>query len=217
MAYGIGIVEDDRTVRESLELLVDGQRGCRVVFAVGSAEEALREVEAAAPQLAIVDLGLPGLSGVQLIERLALLAPGTDALVLTVYEDDHSVFDALRAGAVGYLVKDISPERLLDAIEETRDGGAPMSPAIARRVVQTFAGTPPPVERVRSWSPLTAREGGILEMLAQGFTYLNASTALGISTHTVHSHIRSIYRKLAVNSRSEAVYEAMRRGLVDLH
>lgn len=214
MTLEIGIVDDDKAVRDSLSALLRRERNLHLAFVVGSAEEALAEVERLPPELLIVDLGLPGMNGVQLIERLAVMSPRTEVLVLTIYEDDQSVFEALRAGAVGYLTKDSAPEQLLDAVGEVHRGGAPMSPSVARRVVQAFAARPPAAAAEEHWCTLTPREREILEQLARGYTYQNVASTLQLSTHTVHSHVRNIYKKLAVNSRSEAVYQAVRRGLV---
>lgn len=212
----VGLVEDDRSQRESLGVLLDGQRGCSVVFAVGSAEEALARIEDGAPEVLVVDLGLPGMSGVELIRRLGTLAPLVETLVFTISEDNQSVFEALAAGASGYVTKDATPARLLDAVDELRAGGAPMSPAIARRVVRAFADRAAPPPAAPAGCILTTREREVLEHLAAGHSYESAAASLGLSTHTVHSHLRSVYKKLHVNSRAEAVYEAVTRNLVQL-
>ena len=213
METRIGIVEDDRDLRGSIAALLDGDPGLSVAFAVGTAEEALALLERDPPALLVVDLGLPAMGGAELIQRAAELCPGTEVLVLTVCEDDQSVFDALKAGAVGFLTKDAPLDRLLDAVHEAQAGGAPMSPAIARRVVRSFSG----LRRGKEGSTeLTTREQEVLTLVAEGYTYGNVAALLELSTHTVHAHLRNVYRKLAVNSRSEAVYEACRRRIIKL-
>lgn len=208
MECNIGLVEDDVEFRAALVNQISSRAGLSVAFAVGSAEEALEAVAREPVDLVVVDLGLPGMSGIEFLRRLWSVCPRAEAMVLTVLADDESLFEALRAGAVGYLTKDLPPEAMVAAIYELRAGGAPMSPGIARRVVQAFS------ERAEEGAGLSAREREILVMLSQGYTYLNAAARLGLSIHTVHTHVRNIYRKLHVNSRAEAVYEAIRRRLV---
>lgn len=214
--HRIAIVEDDVSLRDNIVAFIDGKSGCQVLFAVGTAEEGVEKLKHAVPDVLIVDLGLPGANGLELIRQVRDQNLSTDVIVLTIYEDDESVFRALSFGAVGYLTKTVSPSAILAAIEDVRSGGAPMSPAIARRVVERLseseAGDTIPTDE----SQLTKRESEVLELLARGYTYLNVGVKLGISTHTVHAHIRKIYKKLQVNSRSEAVYKAVRQGLVEL-
>ncbi|HEY3357971.1 MAG TPA: response regulator transcription factor [Polyangia bacterium] len=217
MAYDIGIVEDDTKVRETLARLLADDHGLRVVFEAGTAEEALERLEESPADLVIVDLGLPGMDGIEFLRRAAVASPATQCMVLTVYADEQRLFDALRAGALGYLTKDTPPDAIAAAITDLRQGGSPMSPGIARLVVKAFGRPAAPVAEVPGVEiVLTAREREILSFLAQGYTYQNVAARLGLSTHTIHSHIRNIYRKLQVNSRSEAVYEALRRKLVDV-
>ena len=215
MSYDIGIVEDDDRVRGMLDGLLRQVGDHKVAFAVGSAEQALERMEADAVDLVVVDLGLPAMGGIEFIHRVSVKWPAVQCLVLTVFADEQSLFDALRAGALGYLTKDTPPDGIVEAIEELRDGGSPMSPGIARRVVRAFT-QPPPEAAIGADGGLTPREREILTALAQGYTYQNVAACLSLSSHTVHSHIRNIYRKLQVNSRSEAVYEALRRRLLDL-
>jgi DNA-binding NarL/FixJ family response regulator len=216
LRHRIAIVEDDVSLRENIAAFVDGKSGCEVLFAVGTAEEGLERLEQAVPDVLIVDLGLPGASGLELIQQVRERNLPTDIIVLTIYEDDENVFRALSSGAVGYLTKTVPPSAILKAIEEVRSGGAPMSPAIARRVVNKLSGREPDDAAPMYENRLTGRESEVLELLARGYTYLNVGVKLGISTHTVHAHIRKIYKKLQVNSRSEAVYKAVRQGLVEL-
>lgn len=202
--------------RENIAAFVDGNSGCEVLFSVGTAEEGIEQLRHSVPDVLIVDLGLPGLSGLDLIQRVRDENLPMDIIVLTIYEDDENVFRALSYGAVGYLTKTVPPSAIQAAIEDVRGGGAPMSPAIARKVVTRLSGKEPGDVAQPDESRLTKREFEVLELLARGYTYLNVGVKLGISTHTVHAHIRKIYKKLQVNSRSEAVYKAVRKGLVEL-
>lgn len=202
----VSIVEDDAEVRELLRLIIGSSPGfsCTQVFA--DAESAIEGIPALAPHVVLQDIHLPGKSGVECIAELRPTVPETDFLVLTVMEDDESVFSALKAGAVGYLMKDTPPARLLEAIAEVRQGGAPMTPAIARRVARSF--------HPASSTPLSARETQILQLLADGDGHAIIGEKLFISGHTVRAHIKAIYRKLEVHSRAEAVREAVNRRLV---
>lgn len=212
--HTVGIVEDDPTQCRSLELLLEGQRGFHVSFAVHEASEALSRITASAPDVLIVDLGLPDMDGIELIAKASPLAPKMETMVFTINEDDRSIFDALRAGATGYVTKDASPEQILDALDNLLSGGSPISPAIARRVVEELAARPAETTVAGPQAQLTDREREIMALLAQGYTYLNIASRLGLSTHTVHAHIRRVYKKLRVGSRSEAVFEALRGGYV---
>lgn len=218
MIVNVGIVEDDRAICENIGALIHGQRNFNVAFTSFTAEQALTQISESKSKLdvAIIDLGLPGMNGIELIKILNQNYPHVDSIVFTVFDDDKNLFNALRAGAVGYFTKDTSPDSLLDAIDDIRNGGAPMSPGIARRVVQTFSGMKSKTRTPKKHHPLTGREEQILQSLAQGYTYLNISAQLSISEHTVHAHIRNIYKKLSVSSRSEAVYEGLRRRIVRL-
>ena len=179
----------------------------------GSAEEALRGIAAATPGVILTGLGLPGMGGIELVGRLHSLLPKAPILVLTVYGEDRHVFDALRNGAVGYLLKDVEPARLLAAIRELYAGGAPMSPEVARRVVlmfQKFA--PSTVER----ACLSERELGldVLQLLAQGHRYKTCADRRAISHDTIRFQVRNIYERLHVHSKSEAVIEALKSGWI---
>jgi DNA-binding NarL/FixJ family response regulator len=215
MAYEIGIVDGDAAVRRRLRLVLDGRDDRRVAFAVRTAAEALAFVATRPVSLIILDLSLPDLDGVELLRRLRAASPATPCLVFSALGDEQRLFAALRAGALGFLTKDGPPEAIGAAVEELRRGGSPLSPGVARRVVTAFAPSPTPAG-AEEGATLTSREREILTFLAQGFTYQNAAARLALSTHTIHSHIRNIYRKLQVNSRSEAVYEALRRRLLNV-
>lgn len=207
----VAIVEDQTATREALAALIADTPGYRVTGAYGSMEAALIGVAPERPHVLLADVGLPGMSGVEGVRRLTERHPDLQILMLTVYDDREHVFDAICAGACGYLLKDTPPGRLLEAIQEVHRGGAPLSPEIARKVValfRTFA--PPPREECR----LSPRETEVLRLFADGHSYKTAADALALSTDTVRFHIRRIYDKLHVHSKSEAVLKAFRSGLL---
>jgi DNA-binding NarL/FixJ family response regulator len=203
----IVLVEDDRRVREGLRVLLDGTPGFHCAHAWRSMEEALAERWTALPAVALIDLGLPGLSGIKGLQLLRERYPAVPLMVLTVFDDDERIFDALCAGASGYMLKGTPPARLLDSIREVIAGGAPMSPEIARRVVALFRTFRPPE---RSDYNLTPHELRILKLLVDGHTYKTAASELGIAFHTIAFHVQNIYQKLQVHSKSEAVARALR-------
>lgn len=207
----VGIVEDRREIRDGLCALIGGTPGFQVCGAHGSIEAALDFVRHDLPQVALVDIGLPGMSGIEGTRLLKQRVPNLQILVLTIYDDDERIFEAIRAGACGYLLKNTPPARLLECIQEVVAGGAPMSPEVARRVLDLFR-TMRPAQRVKL--DLTAHELRLLRLLVQGETYKTAASALGISIHTVSFHVRKIYEKLQVHSKSEAVAKALNAGLV---
>jgi DNA-binding NarL/FixJ family response regulator len=202
MSIRVGIVEDDRSVRESLAVLIDQTPGFSCATACASAEEALKHLPDSAPDVVLMDIHLPGQSGIECVARLRRLLPQTQVIMLTVEEDAEQVFESLKAGATGYLVKHVTPEEILEAVAEVHRGGAPMSSHIARRVVTAFRQTPPAGEAVSTLSP---REEEILRLLARGHRCKEAADALGIGVGTVNTHVRHIYEKLHVRSRAEAV------------
>ncbi len=204
----VAIIEDDRRILDSLELLVDGTPELRCVGAFGSAEAGLAGLAAAAPDVVLLDIQLPGLSGIEALARLKALLPNVPVLMLTVYEDSETVFDALRHGASGFLTKRTAPAALLEAIQQVHAGGSPMSPHIARKVVQHFHRLGP---SVRPAENLTAREIEVLSLLAQGRLYKEIADQLGIAHETVRSHLSSIYAKLQVRTRTEAVVKFLGR------
>jgi DNA-binding NarL/FixJ family response regulator len=209
MPIQVAIVEDDRRIRESLAVLLDGAAGLRFAGAFATAEDALRELPRLKPHVVLLDINLPGLSGIEAVARLGELVPDTAVLMLTVYEDADQIFRALQNGARGYLVKRTAPARLLEAIAEVHAGGAPMSPQIARKVVQHFHQRGPATAALES---LTPREREVLEQLAQGRLYKEIADQLGIGTETVRSYLGSIYAKLHVHNRTEAVVKYLGRG-----
>jgi DNA-binding NarL/FixJ family response regulator len=205
------LVEDQRRTREGLALLINGSPGLKVAGQYGSAEEALRNIGSLTPDVILTDLGLPGMGGIELVGRLHELMPKTPILVLTVHAEDRHVFESLCNGAVGYLVKDVEPARLLAAIRELHEGGAPMSPEVARRVVLMFQKfIPKKDDRVR----LSGRELEVLQLLAEGHSYKTCADRLAISHDTVRFHVRNIYEHLHVHSKSEAVVKALKSGWI---
>jgi len=202
------IVEDDRAVRENLAALVRTDGRLNLLGAFVSAEEALREIPKLAPELVVMDINLPRMDGIECVARLKLQLPRLLVLMLTVYEDDDSIFRALKAGANGYLVKRDASERLLEALQEVQNGGAPMSAHIARQVVQFFHRSEVPATEAERPSP---REREILDLLVKGLVLKEVADQLGIGLETVRTHVNHIYQKLHVRSRTEAVVKYLRR------
>jgi len=207
----VAIIEDKREIREGLVLLIGDTDGFDCTGSFGSMEDALGRIGTDLPDVALVDLGLPGMDGIEGIRILKERYPALELLVLTIYDDDDRIFDALCAGAMGYLLKKTPPGRLLDSLRETVAGGAPMSPEIARRVIQLFRGVRSPA---RPDHDLTPHEVRILKLLVEGHNYKTAAVELEVSVNTVAFHMKSIYIKLQVHSKSEAVAKALRSGLV---
>lgn len=205
----VAVIEDHPRIREGLRILIDGTEGYRCAEAFSAMEEALARLGAHGPDVALVDIGLPGMSGIEGIRCLKARYPGTAVLVLTVYEDDRRIFDAMCAGAAGYLLKKTA--RLLESVREVLDGGAPMSPEIARRVVALFRDFQAPPEGGHT---LTPHELRLLKMLVEGHNYKTAAADLGVSVNTIRFHMRSIYEKLQVHSKSAAVSKALRARIV---
>jgi DNA-binding NarL/FixJ family response regulator len=210
-ALKVGIIEDQPKIREGLRTLIDGTDGYRCVGSFGSMEEALAKVEHDLPDVLLVDIGLPGMSGIEGTRRLKDQYPALSVLMLTVYDDDRRIFDAMCAGACGYLLKKTPPARLLESLKEVMGGGAPMSPEVARRVVELFREIRPPEQADYH---LTPHETRILALLVEGHNYKTAADELRVSINTIRFHMRSIYDKLQVHSKSEAVSKALRNRIV---
>jgi DNA-binding NarL/FixJ family response regulator len=209
MKSSVVIVEDNREVRENLAALIRTDERLNLVGAFGSAEEALREIAVLQPSLAVMDINLPKMSGIECVVRIKAQVPRLLVLMLTVYEDDDSIFRALKAGANGYLVKRDAAEKLLDALHDVQQGGAPMSAHIARQVVQFFHRSGKPAAEAEQLSP---REHEILDLLVKGLVLKEVAEQLGIGLETVRTHVNHIYQKLHVRSRTEAVVKYLRQG-----
>jgi len=212
----VAIIEDQKETREGLSFLINstGRFECRHVY--GSMEAALEGIGIDPPRVALVDIGLPGMSGIEGVQILRDRYPSIAPVLLTVYKDDDRIFQAVCAGACGYLLKKtppakLPPAKLLEAVREIAEGGAVMSPEVAIRVVELFRKTQSPEQASAGLSPQEMR---LLKLLAEGHQNKTAAGELGISIHTVSFHLRSIYEKLHVHSRSEAVARALRDGLI---
>jgi DNA-binding NarL/FixJ family response regulator len=201
------IVEDDEAVREGLRILIDGSDGYECIAACPSAEEALRLIPLNPPQVVLMDINLPGMNGIECVVGIKNSWPEIQVMMLTVFDNTDEIFKSLIAGATGYLLKKTQPAKLLEAITELVHGGSPMSGEIARKVVQTFAR---PVNHQFPEANLTTREEEILVYLSKGFLYKEIATALFISIDTVRTHIRKIYQKLQVRTRTEALLKCMK-------
>jgi len=212
----VAIIEDQREVREGVAVLINGTKGYRCTSSYRSMEEALARIggsapDAVVPDAVLVDIGLPGMSGIEGIRLLKERFPNMTLLAFTVYDDDENIFDALCAGASGYLLKNTPPTRLLEGLREVVTGGAPMSPEVARKVIRLFREVRPPE---RANYQLTPQETEVLRLLVEGHHYKTAAAELGISINTVSFHLRNVYAKLQVHSKSEAVTKALRDRLV---
>jgi DNA-binding NarL/FixJ family response regulator len=206
----VAIVEDDKGTRRNLELLIGEAPGFSCVCACDSGEEALRVIPQVKPEVVLMDIQLPNLSGIECAAKLKQLLPALQIIMITICSDTEKVFKALRTGAVGYLLKRSDPEEILDAIREVQRGGAPMTSEIARKVVEAFKAAP---ALDNPEAALTRREYEILELLCKGFTNKEIAETLSISFETVRWHNRQIYHKLHVRSRGEAA--AKFRGGLD--
>lgn len=207
------IVEDSKTIREGLKLLIDGTEGYSCIAAYSNCEDLLDVVEKLKIDVILMDIDLPGISGIEGIKRIKKISNDILILILTVYDENELIFEALCAGASGYLVKKTPPARLLDAIKEAYDGGAPMTSNIARKVVDFFQKNKP-LEKESDIISLTKREKEVLSGLVDGYSYKAIADKLNISVDTVRFHFRNIYKKMHVHSQSEAVVKALKEGLV---
>ncbi len=206
----VALVEDDRAVREGLESLVRASGGFEFVGAFNSAEEALVRLPELSVDIVLMDIRLPGMSGIECIAELKRRQSKVQIMMLTVFEDHDRIFQSLAAGASGYLLKQTPPEKLLEAISELSQGGSPMSAQIARRVVETFQ-NPPSSEDEEMASRLSPRETEIIRLLAKGYLYKEIADQLNLSVETVRTHIHNTYEKLHVRTRTEAVMKMFGR------
>jgi DNA-binding NarL/FixJ family response regulator len=205
------IVEDMRDVREGLATLINFTDGFSLTGSYRSMEEAIPKIKGNLPDVLLSDIGLPGMTGIEGIKILKDLYPQMTVLMITIYDDDERIFDAICAGATGYLLKRTSPAKLLENIREAVTGGAPMSPEVASRVIKLFREVRPP-EKVDY--DLTPHETRLLKLLVEGHNYTTAAVELGVSYNTIKFHMRHIYEKLQVHSKSEAVAKALQNRIV---
>lgn len=205
----IGIVEDVKETREALAALIHEAEDLECVSAAATGEAALRDFPSLAPDVVLMDIKLPGMSGIQCVSQLKRLLPSLQILMLTTYEDSDLIFDALRAGASGYLLKKTDPEEILQAIHQLHQGGSPMSVHVARKVVNHFQQL---AQAASEMEQLTPREHEILVLLAKGYRYKEIVDQLNISLSTVRTHIRAVYDKLHVQSRTEAVVKFLEQN-----
>ena len=205
------IIEDLRDIREGLAALLNGTEGYKCVGKFGSMEEALRNIQRDVPDVVLSDIGLPGMDGIEGVRIIKEQYPEMTILMLSVYTDNDRIFDALCAGAQGYLLKKTPPSRLVDSLNEAVAGGAPMSPEIARKVITLFRDIRPP-ERVDY--DLTPHETRLLKLLVEGHTKRSAASEIGVSVNTVSFHLKRVYEKLHVHSKSEAVAKALKNRII---
>jgi len=203
------IVEDDPLLLENLTLLLSGEGGITVAGSYRSAEDALKLLRNARPEVMLTDIGLPGMSGVDLIKKAKEEMPELEIMAHTVYEDRENVFSAIKAGASGYILKGSTPREIIESIHSLYKGGAPMSPKIARKIIHEFQD-----EATNDQFLLTPREIEIAKRVEEGLTYKEIGERLNISTHTVHTHIKKIYEKLQAKDRSDAIIKARKRGII---
>jgi DNA-binding NarL/FixJ family response regulator len=208
MPIRVAIVEDDEDIRASLTHRLGENSSLTLLASYADAESALADLPQRSPDVVLMDINLPGLDGIECVRQLKPKLPATQFVMLTVYEDNNRLFKSLIAGASGYLLKRTPPGKLLAAIKEAHAGGSPMTPQIARRVVQHFQQASEPASELPK---LTPRETDVLNQLAKGFRYKEIIDNLGISAGTLHSYIRNIYEKLHVHSRTEAVVKFLNR------
>jgi DNA-binding NarL/FixJ family response regulator len=208
MPIAVAIVEDNDQLRTTLARVLNRTDGFECVSHYPSAEAALEGLPKDRPQVVLMDINLPGINGVECVRRLKPLLPDTQIVMLTVYEDTENIFNALAAGATGYLLKRTPRSELIEALHEVRRGGSPMTAHIARKVVQSFQQAPSAASPTDN---LSQREQEVLDCLAQGLIYKEIAEKLGISYETVHTYIRRIYEKLQVRTRTEAVAKFLRR------
>jgi RNA polymerase sigma factor (sigma-70 family) len=208
MPITVSIVEDSDKLRETLARVINRADGFRCVSHYANAEDALKDLPQAKPDVVLMDINLPGMNGVECVRQLKKIAPEIQVMMLTVYEDTENIFDALAAGASGYMLKRTAGKELLEAIEEVKRGGSPMTTHIARKVVQSFQRSAVAEAQTES---LSEREQQVLDLLSHGLMYKEIADKLSISYETVHTYIRRIYEKLQVRTRTEAVAKFLRR------
>jgi DNA-binding NarL/FixJ family response regulator len=208
MPITVAIVEDNEQLRNTLSRVLNRAEGFKCVSTYGDAESALEALPKDKPDVVLMDINLPGMNGVECARKLKQVAPQIQIVMLTVYEDTENIFNALAAGASGYMLKRTSTPELLESIRDVQRGGSPMTTHIARKVVQSFQ---KPAASLDGTEDLSPREKEVLDFLSQGFLYKEIAEKLGISYETVHTYVRRIYEKLQVRTRTEAVAKFLRR------
>ena len=211
MPISVSIVEDNDKLRGTLAKVIGRAEGFRFASDYGSAEDALAGLPKVKPDVVLMDINLPGMNGVECVRQLKVLLPATQIMMLTVYEDTENIFNALAAGASGYMLKRTPVKELIEAIHEVKRGGSPMTTHIARKVVLSFQKTSGQKQAANELSELSEREQQVLDLLAQGLIYKEIADKLEISYETVHTYIRRIYEKLQVRTRTEAVAKFLQR------
>jgi DNA-binding NarL/FixJ family response regulator len=215
MMMTVMVVEDDPAFLTRFCRIVASDPELELFAAVADLASARQAMSKAAPDVLLTDLGLPDGSGIELIRETSRRYPSSDIMVITVFGDEEHVVASIEAGATGYILKDSLPEEFVDLIKQLRAGGSPISPVIARQLLKRFKpGTSAPEVRPTEESALSARESEVLSLIAKGFSFGEIARLLSVSQHTVTTHVKKIYQKLAVHSRGEAVYEAGRMGLI---
>jgi DNA-binding NarL/FixJ family response regulator len=209
----VAIVEDNDTIREGLAALINGTTGYQSIGLFRDCESFLAKLSSLQVNVVLMDIALPGMNGIEGVKAAKKIKPDTDILMLTIYEDSEKVFDALCAGACGYLVKKTPPSKLLDAIKEVNEGGSPMSSQIARQVITTFKESKDLKDDKQEFE-LSSREKEVINLLAGGNNYQQIADQLFISVDTVRHHIKNIYKKLHVHTQSEAVAKAIRKNII---
>lgn len=207
----VGIVEDNSALKLSLEQLFNKTQGMQCVASLNNLMNVLSEFKRAKPDVVLMDIGLPGINGIEGVRTVKSNFETIQVLMFTVFEDDEKIFDAIRAGASGYLLKKTPPEEIVQAVRELHEGGAPMSPSIARKVIHVFQSQPPPA--ITDYQ-LTGREKEILYSLVDGLSYKKIAEKYFISISTIRTHISNIYQKLHVNSKSQAVAKVLQNKSV---
>lgn len=210
------IVEDDPDTRARFVATLEAMPELEIAATAGGCSEARACFERELPELLVTDLGLPDGSGIDLISELRRRSPKSEIVVITVFGDERNVIRSIEAGASGYLLKAGEAEDLQRSMRELLDGGSPVSPAIARHLLRRFRSEPPPAQARAATSPFSSREREVLTLAAKGFTFPEIGEILGVTAHTVTTHMRRIYRKLEVSSKGEAIYEAVNQGLLTL-
>ena len=211
MPITVSIVEDNDKLRGTLAKVIGRAEGFRLASDYGSAEDALADLPKVKPDVVLMDINLPGMNGVECVRKLKAVQPQLQVMMLTVYEDTENIFNALAAGANGYMLKRTPAKELIEAIHEVHRGGSPMTAHIARLVVQSFQRTPDAQQTADELSKLSEREEQVLDLLSQGLIYKEIAEKLGITYESVHTYIRRIYKKLQIRTRTEAVAKFLQR------